>query len=315
MSPVSFSVENSTFEAIVMRKFKLLAVITIFLCVVALTHWIHNGRQSYTEPSKYTQPNPPNLLENTVDCGLLTQILPNTWLWTTEEERNYPLAFAISAYESFERLARLLRLIYRKPNIYCIHVDRKATPEFRRRVKHLAKCFGSNLITIPEELSVDVNWGYFTVLQTTLLCAEHLLKQQSVDWRYMLNLNEKEFPLRTNWELVRALKNLNGSNIVEGMNGTRFKDRIPKKTLSFKSGKITGQSAKANRPFSLVPPHADTVEGIQQTASYSTPQSFHTCSKKGYQSACYPALSYVHRSDRSVRHIPFHKPLVGVPLE
>ncbi|KAG5453753.1 Beta-1,3-galactosyl-O-glycosyl-glycoprotein beta-1,6-N-acetylglucosaminyltransferase 4 [Clonorchis sinensis] len=247
MSLVSFNVEKSTSEAIVMRKFKLLAVIIVFLCVVAFTHWIHNGRQSSTESSKPAQPQPLNLLENTVDCGPLTQLVPDTWLWTTEEEQDFPLAFAISAYESFERLARLLRLIYRKHNIYCIHVDRKAIPEFRKRVKHLAKCYGSNLITIPDELSVDVNWGYFTVLQTTLLCAEHLLKQQSVDWQYMLNLNEKEFPLRTNWELVRALKNLNGSNIVEGMNGTRFQDRIPKKTLSFKFEWVKGSLLVALR--------------------------------------------------------------------
>ncbi|TGZ37153.1 hypothetical protein CRM22_011347 [Opisthorchis felineus] len=187
-----------------------------------------------------TQLNPPQLyssnLGNTYNCRQLAQMVENVPIWTSQEELDFPIAFAISAYASFERLARSVRLIYRKHNTYCIHVDRKATVEVKRRIKYLAECYGSQVILVPDELSVDVKWGYFSVLQPTLLCAELLLKQRKVDWRYLLNLNEKELPLRTNWELVRALKNLKGSNLVEGFNGTRFKDRLPLKRLTFEVG-------------------------------------------------------------------------------
>ncbi|TPP56488.1 N-acetyllactosaminide beta-1 6-N-acetylglucosaminyl-transferase [Fasciola gigantica] len=49
----------------------------------------------------------------------------------------------------------------------------------------------------------------------------------------MLNGSGQEFPLRTNWELVKALKAVNGSNIVESDYPNTGKLRVPKKLLSF----------------------------------------------------------------------------------
>ncbi|KAF8565152.1 hypothetical protein P879_08583 [Paragonimus westermani] len=168
-------------------------------------------------------------------------------VWTSEEEQRFPIAYAIAAYESFTRLARLLRMIHRNHNVYCIHVDAKAPKDFVRKVKYLAQCFGSNVILVADEQRVDVRWGYFSVLQSTLICSELLLKNELVDWRYMLNINEKEFPLRTNWELVSSLKALNGSNMVEGIPGDKFSDRFPNSNFSFKFSWVKGSFLVALR--------------------------------------------------------------------
>ncbi|KAF5395806.1 N-acetyllactosaminide beta-1 6-N-acetylglucosaminyl-transferase [Paragonimus heterotremus] len=160
--------------------------------------------------------------------------------WISEEEQQFPIAYAITTYESFTRLARLLRMIHRNHNVYCIHVDAKAPKDFVQKVKYLAQCFGNNVILVPDEQRVDVRWGYFSVLQSTLVCSELLLKNQVVDWRYMLNINEKEFPLRTNWELVSSLKALNGSNMIEGLPGYKYSDRFPNSNFSFKRALVFG---------------------------------------------------------------------------
>ncbi|TPP55836.1 putative glycosyltransferase 14 family member [Fasciola gigantica] len=63
----------------------------------------------------------------------------------------------------------------------------------------------------------------------------------------MLNGSGQEFPLLTNWELVKALKAINGSNIVESDYSPRFKSRIPKKPLSFKLKWVKGSIYTALR--------------------------------------------------------------------
>jgi len=62
---------------------------------------------------------------------------------------------------------------------------------------------------------VDVQWGFFSVLEPELICMEHLWNR-SAAWRYFINLTGQEFPLRTNYELVRILQAYKGANDVEG---------------------------------------------------------------------------------------------------
>ncbi len=44
----------------------------------------------------------------------------------------------------------------------------------------------------------------------------HDLWRRSVRWRYFINLTGREFPLKTNLELVRILTTYNGSNDIDG---------------------------------------------------------------------------------------------------
>lgn len=152
---------------------------------------------------------------------------------STMEERQFPLAFSIAIHRNIKQAARLLRLIYRPHNLYCIHVDLKSPQIFYDKVMELATCFGPNVMVVNRTESVDVHWGYYSVLEVFLLCADKLLKNKRTNWKYILNVSGQELPLRTNWELVALLKAVNGSNIIETLGPKYNKERWPAKRLTF----------------------------------------------------------------------------------
>lgn len=145
----------------------------------------------------------------------------------TKLEQNFSLAFSMLIYTDFPQFEQLLRTIYRPQNIYCIHMDKKSNKNFVKSVKQLVDCF-PNVFLTPR--SVNVQWGEFSVLEPELICIEELLKRHKT-WKYFINLTGQEFPLRTNYELVKILDSINGANLVEGTvkrdNTDRWKDVGP----------------------------------------------------------------------------------------
>jgi len=131
----------------------------------------------------------------------------------TDEERAFPIAFSLLTYENLEQTERLLRLVYRPHNLYCIHVDRKSEPEMHRGVAALAACLPNVLVARP---TVNVTWGEITVVQAELLCMGYLLANSEVRWKYFINLVARDLPLRTNEELVKILKTYAGANDIHG---------------------------------------------------------------------------------------------------
>nr|CAH8875306.1 unnamed protein product [Trichobilharzia regenti] len=130
----------------------------------------------------------------------------------TEEELNFPLAFSVITYRDFDRAFRLIKAIYRPNNVYCIHTDKNTNSiEYTEFVQYVQQ-LGENIYFVPEDQRVHVVWGRYSVLEADLNCAK-LLLAKSKKWRYFINLTGHEFPLRTNWELVKALKALNGLNV------------------------------------------------------------------------------------------------------
>jgi len=130
----------------------------------------------------------------------------------TEEERRFPIAFSLLTYENLEQTERLLRLIYRPHNVYCIHVDAKSPPALLRALEAIAKCLDNVFVADPP---VSVLWGNISVVNAELVCIRQLL-QHDQRWKYFINLVGRDMPLRTNRELVRILTAYNGSNDVEG---------------------------------------------------------------------------------------------------
>ncbi|CAL8104690.1 unnamed protein product [Calicophoron daubneyi] len=195
-------------------------------------------------------------------CEKFTGLYEHSIL-NTPEEKDFPLAYAISAYESFDKLSRLLRLIYRPQNYYCVHVDRKSTSVLMESVRLLVNCFGANVLLVGDEDRIDVQWGHYSVLQSTIICAYLLQKNSSYQWKYLLNVNEKEFPLRTNWELVRIMKAIKGSNMVEVQRSIPYRHRFPKRKLSFPVQWIKGSYLVALRydfvDYILNNPHASEI--------------------------------------------------------
>ena len=130
----------------------------------------------------------------------------------TKLEADFPIAFSLLMYKDIEQVERLLRAIYRPQNIYCIHVDKKTKNDIFHAMEGITNCF-ENVFLL--ETRIDVQWGHFSVLEPDLLCMEELLSRNK-KWKYFINLTGQEFPLRTNYELVRILMTYNGANDLEG---------------------------------------------------------------------------------------------------
>jgi len=105
-----------------------------------------------------------------------------------------------------------LRLIYRPHNLYCIHADAKSSAAIRHAVRAIASCFGNVFVA---SRSIDIHWGEFSLLEAELICLRELFERPE-HWYYYVNLMGREFPLRTNRELVKIFKAYNGSNDVDG---------------------------------------------------------------------------------------------------
>ncbi|XP_071173987.1 beta-1,3-galactosyl-O-glycosyl-glycoprotein beta-1,6-N-acetylglucosaminyltransferase-like [Mytilus edulis] len=153
------------------------------------------------------------------DRGYITSSL-------TEEEENFPIAYSILVFKSIQQVEMLLRSIYRPQNVYCIHCDTKADPNFKLALQGITSCFENVFIS---SRSFNVVWGTVGVLLPEIACMKDLWKHKK--WKYFINLTGQEFPLRTNLELVKILKSYNGANDMESTvkraNKARWKDAPP----------------------------------------------------------------------------------------
>ncbi len=145
---------------------------------------------------------------------LFLTFLPFNLLRVPNDAPDFPIAFTVVANRDISRLARLLRMIYRPQNSYCIHIDRNSTSEFRSALQNLVSCFGSNVYLVPTEESIEVKLEDASVLDPQLVCAKKLLTANA-HWKYLVNCDGQAFPLRTNQEMAAALSALNGSNLIE----------------------------------------------------------------------------------------------------
>ncbi|KAM7539411.1 hypothetical protein Aperf_G00000059396 [Anoplocephala perfoliata] len=132
----------------------------------------------------------------------------------TKPDGDMDIAFTLVVHKDIGQVARLLRMIHRVNNYYCVHLDSRSPKNFQEALVGLAACFGSNVEIVPAEKRVEVNWGDESVLRPQFICAEQALKRHST-WKHLVNIVGQEFPLRTNLELQAALKALNGSNLIE----------------------------------------------------------------------------------------------------
>lgn len=150
-------------------------------------------------------------LNVTMDChkyikdrGFITRPL-------SEEEKDFPIAYSMVIHEKIEMFERLLRAVYAPQNIYCVHVDQKSSEQFKNAAKAIASCFPNVFIASKLERVVYASWSR---VQADLNCMKDLLKS-AVQWRYLLNTCGTDFPIKTNAEMVQALKGLNGRNSME----------------------------------------------------------------------------------------------------
>lgn len=144
--------------------------------------------------------------------GFITEYL-------SQEEKDFPIAYSMVIHEKIEMFERLLRAIYAPQNIYCVHVDQKSSPDFRAAVKAIVSCLPNVFIATRLEKVVYASWSR---VQADLNCMKDLLNSH-VQWRYMLNTCGTDFPIKTNAEMVRILKGLNGRNSMESESTNDYK--------------------------------------------------------------------------------------------
>jgi len=156
-----------------------------------------------------------------IDCERFIKENDYVMSAVSEEEKDFPLAFSILIFKDIEQFERLLRAIYRPQNYYCVHVDSKSTKTVHRAAEKLSSCFQNVFIA---SRSYNVEWGTISIVQPELTCMHDLMKYKK--WKYFINLTGQEFPLQTNWQIVRILKIFNGANNLEGTVARRNVDRV-----------------------------------------------------------------------------------------
>lgn len=129
----------------------------------------------------------------------------------TPAELDMRIAYVIVAYKGAALLESLLRAIYMPQNVYCFHLDKKSSEEFRRVIYSVIDCLPN--VFVAKKLT-DVVWGHVSVLQAELNCMKDLV-HSDVPWKYLITLVAQDYPLYDNKGIVEGLKTLNGLNNIE----------------------------------------------------------------------------------------------------
>ncbi|KAM3870633.1 beta-1,3-galactosyl-O-glycosyl-glycoprotein beta-1,6-N-acetylglucosaminyltransferase 3 [Diretmus argenteus] len=158
-------------------------------------------------------------LNVTKDCRAYIESRGFITMPLSVEERDFPIAYSMVIHEKIEMFERLLRALYSPQNVYCVHVDRKSSEEFHNAVKAIVSCLPNVFIASKLESVIYASWYR---VQADLNCMEDLLRSP-VQWRYLLNTCGTDFPIKTNGEMVQALKHLNGRNSMESMAAPDYK--------------------------------------------------------------------------------------------
>ncbi|CEF64166.1 Glycosyl transferase, family 14-containing protein [Strongyloides ratti] len=119
-------------------------------------------------------------------------------------EKNYPIAYARNVYNDYYTLELQFLISFAPQNHYCYAIDKKAK-EFRNQVEKLAKCFDNIYIT---DINYDMTSGGINQALSSYECMKYLVKKK---WKYLFVLQNDDFPLKTNLELVQILSARNGT--------------------------------------------------------------------------------------------------------
>ncbi|KAK3097423.1 hypothetical protein FSP39_009548 [Pinctada imbricata] len=169
-------------------------------------------------------------------------------------EKTFPIAFTILMYETVEQTVRLIRSIYSPFNVYCIHVDDSSAPFVKQGMTSFAKCF-NNVFMVSKPINVIYN--HFSRLQAEFNCMADVMKRNR-HWKYLINLPNTEFPLKTNLEIIKILSIYNGSNDIEGIT---VPNQMMGHRISHSYVLKNGHVVKTNRTKSKPPHKIQIVKG------------------------------------------------------
>lgn len=162
----------------------------------------------------------------------------------SKEEEAFPVAYSIVIHHKVQNFERLLRSIYSPQNLYCIHVDKKAPESTMRAISAIVDCIDNVFLASRFEHVVYASWSR---VQADINCMKDLY-QASSRWKYFINLCGQDFPIKTNLEIVRALKALAGANSLETIQTPPNKEYRWKKRHQVINGRIQTTNQDKNPP-------------------------------------------------------------------
>ena len=207
-------------------------------------------------------------LTRTQHCSQLRKTFTDT-LYNTFLEQRFPLAFTFVVHNSPQQVFRLLKLLYRPQNTFCIHYDIKTSANVRQIFDNIAKCFNNVMIASKLE---DVIWGFNTIMEAQMNCLRDLHKYRTVQpatlkWRYVINLCGKELPLASNKELVSHLVALKGSSSVVPRK-VELSDKEVRKRTQFKAvlNRKRSRAVTSSIPLGPIPFNITLYKGSSYNA-------------------------------------------------
>ena len=210
--------------------------------------------------AKHTRPARPDkdFIDMTANCDEFQRTQKYILQSVSEEEENFPIAFNILMHKEVEQVERLLRMLYRPQNSYCIHMDAKSPAVVQDAIRAIAACFDNVFIASKLERVV---YAGFSRLQADVTCMKDHLNTGK-KWNYLINTAAQAFPLRTNAELVKILKIYNGSNDVEGIWGRRIiRSRFDQEWLESEVDTANPKMTKSGKKNPKPPDDIEIVRG------------------------------------------------------
>ena len=186
-----------------------------------------------------------SLMEVTSNCSLLRDMFKNT-LYISKLELSFPIAFIFVVYESPEQFLRLLKVLYRPHNAYCIHPDIKS--KYYQFFTNIAKCFPNIVISKHQYNVMRVGNTVVKAQRSCYTDLIHYRQQQKEEekWRYVINLCGKELPLTSGREMVKKLISMNGTSCIKVLRPVSDKQlngkRLPYNLKYYKSLTYTALS-------------------------------------------------------------------------
>ncbi|CAA85457.1 Core-2/I-Branching enzyme [Caenorhabditis elegans] len=139
-------------------------------------------------------------------CSTIDKYFNFTRIPSSREEAEYPLAYGLVVYKTIVQVLTQMSLFYQPQHMFCITVDDQSPNEYKSVIQALPSCFPNMHVFIGE----PSQWGSFGILKNVYTCFNWLSKSKQ-KWKYYQYLSGTDLPIRTNLEMVRIFKALNGS--------------------------------------------------------------------------------------------------------
>ncbi|CAI5439266.1 unnamed protein product [Caenorhabditis angaria] len=139
-------------------------------------------------------------------CSTIHQYFHFTNKSNTQEELDFPLSYGWVVYKDFVQILLQMSILYQPQHLFCLTVDKTALKEYRRVLLELPKCFPNVHVFI----GASSDWGSFGILENVYTCFLFLSRQKH-EWKYYQYVSGTDLPMKTNLEMVRIFKALNGS--------------------------------------------------------------------------------------------------------